>query len=260
MNTISKVRTVAGVFLIALSAMIIANIVRYNLPPFLRRNNINIPGFFKKEEEIPARLTRLLRRNPETEDFVTSYLEEKGKIHNIDLSAEAEAAKEGKVPLFLQWDKRWGYERYSGEYAALSACGPVVMSMAAIFYFEDDTYTPIYMMEWATKHGYATAGSGSLHSLIYDGGQELGMVIQEIGTTAPPYYLDDGNPVICLMGPGDFTTTGHFIILTGYTGDIEQKDGTVTLNDPNSLEKSGTEYSFDRIKDQIKRAWRVMKY
>ena len=260
MSTLKKVKTVAQVFALVFFSMVISNILRYNLIPFLHRNGADIPDFFSKKDKIPTSLQELARRNPEAADFVAAYPDEKGKVHNIDISAEAERAKDGKVPLFIQWDKRWGYERYSADYAANSACGPVVMSMAAVFYFEDSCYDPVYMMKWATEHGYSTAGSGSLHSLICDGGEELGMNIQELGPAAAPYYLSCGNPVICLMGPGDFTSTGHFIILTGFEGDVDSQEGTVTLNDPNSILRSETEYNFSDICGQIKRAWRVMKY
>ena len=30
--------------------------------------------------------------------------------------------------------------------------------------------------------------------------------------------LDDGKVIVCSMGPGDFTTEGHFILIRGYDG------------------------------------------
>ena len=40
--------------------------------------------------------------------------------------------------------------------------------------------------------------------------------------------LEKGHPIICSMCPGDFTTTGHFIVLAG------TKYGKIQVNDPNS--------------------------
>ena len=51
------------------------------------------------------------------------------------------------------------------------------------------------------------------------------------------------------MGPGDFTSTGHFIVLTGY------KDGKISVNDPNSHKNSEKLWSYEDIKDQIMNLW-----
>jgi predicted double-glycine peptidase len=61
--------------------------------------------------------------------------------------------------------------------------------------------------------------------------------------------LEVGNPIICIMGPGDFTTSGHFIVLTSY------EDGMVTVNDPNSIERSNKKWSFAEISSQIRNLW-----
>ena len=51
------------------------------------------------------------------------------------------------------------------------------------------------------------------------------------------------------MGPGFFTTAGHFIVLTGY------EDGYVTVNDPNSKANSEKKWEFAQIRDQLKNLW-----
>ena len=51
------------------------------------------------------------------------------------------------------------------------------------------------------------------------------------------------------MRPGDFTDTGHFIVLAGYA------DGAFTVHDPNSIANSQTTWTFERIKGQIKNLW-----
>jgi hypothetical protein len=61
--------------------------------------------------------------------------------------------------------------------------------------------------------------------------------------------LEVGNPVICVMGPGDFTTTGHFIVMTGYS------DGEIHINDPNSIRRSEKTWKYEEIKDQIRNLW-----
>lgn len=61
--------------------------------------------------------------------------------------------------------------------------------------------------------------------------------------------LEVGNPIICIMGPGDFTTSGHYIVMTGYV------DGKIKVNDPNSPTKSEKLWDYDEIKDQIRNLW-----
>ena len=51
------------------------------------------------------------------------------------------------------------------------------------------------------------------------------------------------------MGAGDFTTSGHFIVLTEYT-----EEGFSVL-DPNSKERSEKKWSYERIEGQIRNIW-----
>ena len=53
--------------------------------------------------DYPASLIELLERNPETKTFVLEYPTREDRAY--DLSEYADATT---VPLFLQWDQRWG--------------------------------------------------------------------------------------------------------------------------------------------------------
>ena len=61
--------------------------------------------------------------------------------------------------------------------------------------------------------------------------------------------LEVGNPVVCIMGPGDFTKKGHFIVMTGI------ENGKIKINDPNSIENSNKLWNFDDISSQINNLW-----
>ena len=61
--------------------------------------------------------------------------------------------------------------------------------------------------------------------------------------------LSYGNPIICSMGPGDFTDNGHFIVLTGY------ENGMFHVNDPNSKIRSEKTWSYEELKNQIVNMW-----
>lgn len=63
--------------------------------------------------------------------------------------------------------------------------------------------------------------------------------------------LEAGKPIIAVMGPGDFTQKGHFIVMTGMTD-----DGKVKVNDPNSMKKnSQQEWDIDVFMKQTKNLW-----
>ena len=63
--------------------------------------------------------------------------------------------------------------------------------------------------------------------------------------------LENGNPVILAMGEGDFTTTGHYIVLTGL------ENGFFKVNDPNSVENSRKLWSYEQLEGQIRNIWEI---
>lgn len=196
----------------------------------------------------PEELIELLEKNPDTKDFVLNYPLKKDLRPSIDLS---EYKNSSSVPLLFQWDERWGYTQYGNEIMGLSGCGPTCLSMVCIYLLNDAKYTPRYVADFAQRNGYCVPGSGSAWTLISKGGEELGLDITEIPLDENRIIrnLEAGNPVICVMGPGDFTTTGHFIVLTGY------ENGKIKVNDPNSPTRSEMLWDFDDIKGQIRNLW-----
>lgn len=201
--------------------------------------------------DYPEELRALLERNPETEGFVLNYPLLKDREVSVDLSGY----DTDEVPLFLQWDQAWGYMTYGDNVAGLTACGPVCLSMAAYYWTGDERFSPDKMIEFASEGGYYSSGNGSRWTLISEGAAELGFDVTEI-PLVKQRILDNlkvGNPIICAMGPGDFTTTGHFIVLVG------EEDGLLRVNDPNSVEKSRKLWRFEDIEDQFRNLWVIRK-
>lgn len=132
----------------------------------------------------------------------------------------------------MQWDIRWGYKIYGDDVAGLTACGPTCLSMVAVYLLQDTKYSPDYMIDWADKNGYCVDGGGSLWTLMSEGAEKLGIDSTELPLDKQRVInnLEVGNPVVCIMGPGDFTKKGHFIVMTGI------EDGKIKINDPNSFE------------------------
>lgn len=207
---------------------------------FCRENGLSLSDY-------PEALVELLERNPETEDFVLHYPLEKDKEVSVDLSGYDTE----DIPLFLQWDRQWGYMDYGGKCAALTACGPTSLSMAAYYLTGDEAYSPDKMIEFARKGGYYSEGNGSKWTLISEGAVELGFQVKEVPLVKGLIfdYLEEGWPVICVMGPGDFTTSGHFMVLAGV------EDGLLRINDSNSIANSEKLWKFEDIEDQFRNLW-----
>lgn len=196
----------------------------------------------------PAELIELMEKNPETEEFVLYYPLKKDLHPEIDLSGSVHT---NAVPLLLQWDERWGYDRFAGELMGLSGCGPTCLSMVCLYLLDDPALTPRYVAAFAEEAGYSDRGNGSTWTLISEGGEQLGLEVEELPLHESSIVreLEAGNPIICVMGAGDFTTTGHFIVLTGYA------DGFVTVNDPNSVERSEKAWELNAIMGQMRNLW-----
>ena len=204
--------------------------------------------------DYPQSLISLLERNPETEKFVLEYPTASKNTAYIDLS---EYENCDTIPLFLQWDQRWGYLQYGSDVAGLTACGPVCLSMAT-FYLSggDKQFTPEKIIQFAIDNNYYVPGSGSSWTLISEGGERLGFRVTELPLDENRIraVLEDGTPIIIVVGPGDFTNSGHYLVMTGY------EDGQIRLLDPNSRANSEVLWPYQQIQSQIKNLWSIENY
>ena len=203
--------------------------------------------------DYPQSLIDLLERNPETEKFVLEYPTARKETFSIDLS---EHLNSSSIPLFMQWDQRWGYMKYGSDVAGLTACGPVCLSMAAVYLTGDTAYSPDAVIRFADQNNFYVPGSGSSWTLISEGGKKLGFQVTELPLDENRIRkcVEADIPVILVVGPGDFTTSGHFLVVTGY------EDGKFRLNDPNSLANSQKLWAYEDIKGQIRNLWSIENF
>lgn len=201
-----------------------------------------------QEPDIPDELLSLKEAEPELAAFVDGYPACHDVEFQIDLSAEAQS---GTIPLLLQWDRRWGYHTYGSSWIATTACGPTCLSMVAIGLTGDATADPLRISRYADEHGYFVEGSGTSWTLISEGCTDFGLKAWEVPLHAGSMCqeLNSGHPIICALGPGDFTAKGHFIVLTGYD------DTGFTVNDPNSAIRSARTWSYEALEPQIRGLW-----
>lgn len=213
----------------------------------LALTNPDIAEIYSRREAYPEDLLTALANNPELTGFVKGYLTA-GQTATGGITSE-ETAQD--FPLFMQWDARWGYVPYGGLNIGVSGCGPTCLSMAIFALTKDETATPDALAAYGMENGYYTKGVGTSWSFMTDAPTAYGVCAMELGLDEEimKYYLDRGCPIICAMRPGDFTISGHFIMLYGY-----DQDGFM-INDPNSRERSGRRWDFETLRYQIKNLW-----
>lgn len=194
----------------------------------------------------PESLRDLLERHPDALTFVEGYPD-----HKDDPPAETIGdVVQGQFPLLLQWDPRWGYVRYGDDLLAVTGCGPTCLAMAGAGLTGDNTITPAAVAEKAQRDGYWVDGVTSWE-LMRTGCEAWGLASEELplSESAVTGALNDGRPIICSVRPGDFTTTGHFILLAGV------EEGGIRVNDPNSPQNSDCLWSYAELEPQIRNLW-----
>ena len=199
--------------------------------------------------EYPWEIIGLYETNPETKDFVLNYPFRKDT--GIDLSGY----DRDSVPLFLQWDPMWGYEDYGSSCIAVTGCGPTCLAMAGYYLTGEARFNPREMAAFAEQNGYYETGYGSSWTLISEGAGRLGLSAKELPLVKKKLTdaLEAGRPVILALGKGDFTSSGHYILLTSWNGEA------FTVNDPNSRIRSSRTWTYEELEGQIRNIWALNK-
>ena len=165
---------------------------------------------------------------------------------------------------YLQTDPRWGSLDYSaaGEKTTIAAsgCGPAAMAMVRATW-ADRTVTPETECAWALAHGYKAPRSGTYYGYFEPAGRRYGLEVYRLnytniyGNATTAYHaqakdaLDRGDLVIACMGKGNWTSSGHYVLVYGIDS------GTVFINDPASTKAARTKGSYELFKKQVKYYW-----
>lgn len=130
-----------------------------------------------------------------------------------------------QVPLFNQGDYP---DVPYGEYGTIAShgCGIVSVAMVAT-YMKDEFCSPV---DLAKQFGSYNTERGSYWGLFKNSAIILGIDFQEqtYSWEKVKDALNNGQVVIALQSGGLFTSSGHFIVLTGIN-----EDGKIRVNDPN---------------------------
>lgn len=199
----------------------------------------------REGSEVTNKLVKLAVSDPEAIGYVVDFIDEYPQDQASPL-AQDEVSK-GTVPQFYQWDERWGYTVYSGTAFGCTGCGPTSMSMVYAGLTGKVDKSPADMARDAAEGGYETDYDGTVNGFFTAEASNLGLDVTELDVTADSLEgaLRSGMPVICNVGPGDFTESGHFFVITALND-----DGTVSINDPYSSVNSSESWDIDTILNQ----------
>ena len=165
---------------------------------------------------------------------------------------------------YLQTDPKWGSLDYSapGEKTTIAAsgCGPTAMAMV-LATWADPSVTPKTECAWALAHGYKAPHQGTYYGYFEPAGARYGLRVTRLnyaslyGNATSAYHaqvkdaLDRGELVIACMGPGNWTSSGHYVLVWKIEGD------TIYINDPASTKAARTKGSYSLFKQQVKYYW-----
>ena len=202
--------------------------------------------------EYPESLIKLAANRPRSLNFVRGYIENKNKFDKIDSRPEESFNLNRKFPLYILWDKRWGYKEYEDIYCVLG-CGPTTAAMIINGY--GGNVNPLAIMDEMREKKYYIENVGTSWEGIRKILESHGIKSEDLPTVEKKYknHLDTGNAILINVAPSKFTNIGHYMLIVGYN-----ENGFI-LNDSNSIEYSQQEIKFDELSNIIRGAWTLYK-
>lgn len=206
------------------------------------------------------------------EELYKDYVTNK-KSESTNSSSNVVTEKEENVPYKLirpvyysQKDIKWKSLPYAvdGEKSTIGSagCGPVSMAMV-LASLVSPYIDPLTTISWARWKGYKVKSSGTAYSYLVPQGKAYGINVKQLNSaniyhkpTNPVHdtalaELKKGNWLIACMGPGVWTSGGHFILVYGY------KDGKVYINDSNSTSTQRCCNTWEVFKNEVKVYWSI---
>lgn len=203
---------------------------------------------FTEPENYPEPMLEALKKNPEILEFVVAYPAMEQKVQGGLTKKECTE----KTPLLIQWDDRWGYVPYGDSVIGIAGCAPTCLSMVIVSLTGDESATPDLLAKKAMEQGAYVDGAGTSWAFMTDAVADYNIKVAQYGYLTQiemEEMLDQGKKIILSMGPGDFTSSGHFIVVCGYT------DEGFIVNDPFSKVRSKIKWNYDTISNQWAGIW-----
>ena len=216
------------------------------------KNSIEDQFILLQKENLPVAEQKLFANNKDSKQYILGYLlGKKSKIYE-----EGETVKlNRKYPYYVQWDRRWSYDKLGDINIAIGGCGPATVSMAISGLLNDNSITPDKIAKIADENGYFT-DDGIKWSFFNFITKKYNLQIKNVSLNQQSIdgVLQRNNPIITSVKAGKFTTVGHIVLIVG-----KDNDGNYIINDPNSYGRTIKKWSYDELKTEIKSMWEVSK-
>ncbi|WP_049728557.1 C39 family peptidase [Dorea sp. D27] len=158
------------------------------------------------------------------------------------------------VAMYSQSDPSWAGYLYGGRDPMASyGCGPTALAIA-VTSLTGQSVSPVDTAKWSYANGYFSPGRGSVHGLIPRGAESYGLKAEKLAAITPDslrMVLSADKLLVLLMGPGDFSDTGHFIVAYGY-----DSSGCILIADPASPERSSVTWAAETLISQLSKTAR----
>ncbi len=137
---------------------------------------------------------------------------------------------------------------YGSETIGTYGCGPVNVAMV-VSTLTNKRINPVEVTALAVKWNLFVAGSGTAHSIFPKSADYYGVRMEEFTSTKESIVekLKAGRLLICSMGEGYFSRSGHFLTLRGIT-----PEGKILIADSNSPENTQKEWDLDYLFSQLR--------
>lgn len=157
----------------------------------------------------------------------------------------------GELPFLYQTDPQYRDAPYAGATVGEAGCGPTSLAMVYIALTGKTDKDPAAMAAFSEAEGYVEEGLTAWRFMT-DGAADLGLSSREVPADAGRLKeeLAQGHPVICSVRPGDFTDTGHFLVVAGVAD-----NGELVIHDPNSPSNSARTWDAERVLAQCANLW-----
>ena len=206
---------------------------------------------------------RLLKRMVQDQQALFRYFEEHPFVYTppeppkvpdsglvfLDGKEYLAGGNTGYLRYFNQSDERWSGELFGVDPIGGYGCGPTALAMAVSSLTGLDV-DPAALSAWCASQGYAAPGSGSYYPIVQGVAEHFHLACSSVGLTVEEMVqsLSGGCVLVALMGPGHFTSSGHFIVLYGIT-----PEGQVLTADPNSRANSLSPWPPALLLDELSR-------
>lgn len=150
------------------------------------------------------------------------------------------------VVYYNQTDEDWAGHSYGKNHIGAAGCCPTSMAIC-ISTLTGKKVTPIMVADWMAGKGYYVYGSGTMHAAVPAAAKHWKLKSKGLGKskTEVQKALKSGKLVVAIMAKGDFTSGGHYIVLSGIT-----KKGRIQVADCGSRARTKKTWSLDLIINQ----------